>query len=62
VNVVVAAMEATCSVPEVALAPDHPADAVHDVAFVLLHVSVLDWPAEIPAGLALSVTVGAGVD
>jgi hypothetical protein len=34
--------------------------AVQDTAFVVLHVSVEALPLNTPAGLALSVTVGAG--
>lgn len=47
--------------PLTGLVPDHPPDAVHAVAFVLAHVNVEAWPLATVLGLALSVTVGAGV-
>jgi len=46
-------------VPEVALAPDQPLDAVQDVAFVEDQVSVEDAPFATVAGLATRDTVGA---
>lgn len=39
--------------------PVHPPEAVHEVAFVLDHVRVADWPAVIDVGLAAIKTVGA---
>jgi len=48
--------------PEVALLPLHPPDAVHDVAFDELHVSVLLPPLLTDVGDADSDTVGAGVE
>ena len=47
-------------VPEVALLPLQPPDAVHDVAFVELHVNVLLPPLLTVVGDADNVTVGAG--
>ncbi len=41
--------------------PDHAPDAVHDVAFVEVQVSVELAPLATEVGLALKVTVGAGV-
>jgi hypothetical protein len=50
----------TCSVPLVALVPVKlPPVAVQVVALVVVHVSVLDCPEVIAAGLGVSVTVGA---
>ena len=48
-------------VPAVALLPLQPPDAVHDVAFVELHVKVLLPPLLTEVGDADNVTVGAGV-
>ena len=48
-------------VPAVALVPLQPPDAVHDVAFVELHVKVLLPPLLTVVGDADNVTVGAGV-
>jgi hypothetical protein len=45
-------------VPLVALAPLHPPEAVHEVAFVELHVNVELPPFAIDAGFAVSVAVG----
>jgi hypothetical protein len=59
---VVVAVGLTAWVPLVALVPDQPPEAVHPVALVLLHVSVLDWPLVMVSGLPLSVAVGAGVE
>ena len=39
--------------------PTDPPEAVQEVAFVLDHVRVADWPAVIDVGLATSKTVGA---
>ena len=47
-------------VPAVALLPLQPPDAVHDVAFVELHVKVLLPPLLTVVGDADNVTVGAG--
>ena len=47
--------------PAVALDPDQASEAVQDVAFVEIQVSVEEPPLEIDVGLALSDTVGAGV-
>jgi hypothetical protein len=45
-------------VPLIALAPLHPPEAVHEVAFVELHVSVEALPLAREVGFAASVTVG----
>jgi hypothetical protein len=55
-----AALGVTVTVPLVAFVPLHPPLAVHDVAFVLDHVSVDDCPSVIDVGLSEIVTVGAG--
>ena len=47
-------------VPAVALVPLQPPDAVHDVAFVELHVKVLLPPLATVVGDADNVTVGTG--
>jgi hypothetical protein len=47
--------------PLVALVPLQPAEAVHEVAFELLQVSVEAAPDVTEAGLAVSVTVGFGI-
>ena len=47
-------------VPEVALAPDQPPEAVHAVAFVEDHVMVEELPHATEVGFAEMVTVGAG--
>jgi hypothetical protein len=48
--------------PETAFAPDHPPDALHELALVELHVRVEEAPDVIDTGLAASCTVGtAGV-
>jgi hypothetical protein len=49
------------SLPEVALAPDQPPEAVQDVAFVEDQVSVEDAPLAMFVGFAASDTVGTGV-
>jgi hypothetical protein len=59
-KLVVELIAALTSVPEVGLAPDHPPEAVQDVALVLLHVNVTVWPAAIELGSTLSETVGTG--
>jgi len=46
--------------PEVALVPVQPPDAVHDVAFVLDQVTFVLPPDAMAVGLADRVTVGAG--
>jgi hypothetical protein len=48
------------SLPEVALAPDQPPEAVQDVAFVEDQVSVEDAPVATNVGLAASDTVTDG--
>jgi hypothetical protein len=50
------------SLPEVALAPDQPLEAVQDVALVEDQVSVDDPPLETDVGFAVRDTVGAGGD
>jgi hypothetical protein len=60
VNVTVCARAAVACDPEVALAPVHPPDAVHDVAFVDDHVSVDVPPCATWAGVADNETVGNG--
>jgi len=57
---VLVAAGATVTVPETASVPDQLPDAVHDVALVEDHVSVLLAPAAIELGLAEIVTVGFG--
>jgi hypothetical protein len=47
--------------PAVALVPVQPPDAVHDVAFVDVHVKLLLPPLLMVVGDADNVTVGAGV-
>jgi hypothetical protein len=47
--------------PLVAWLPDQPPEAVQEVAFVEVHVKVELLPDTTLVGLALSVTVGAGV-
>jgi hypothetical protein len=61
VNVVAFDSAAVCSLPAVAFVPDQPPDAVHDVAFDEVQVSVLVPPLLTDVGDADSVTVGAGV-
>jgi hypothetical protein len=48
-------------VPEAALLPTHAPEATQPVAFVDDHVSVVRAPAATEVGLAVNVTVGAGV-
>jgi hypothetical protein len=57
-NTVVVVSAAVGSLPEVALAPDQPPEAVHDVAFVEDQVSVDDPPLVMRAGFAVSDTTG----
>ena len=54
-------MRPVLCVPAVALVPLQPPDAVHDVAFVELHVRLLLPPLLTLVGDADNVTVGAGV-
>ena len=61
VNVVAFDNAAVLALPAVAFVPDHPPEAVQDVAFVEDHVSVLVPPLATDVGDADSVTVGAGV-
>lgn len=60
VNVVLAVNAPVLVLPEVPFAPLQPPEAVHDVAFVVDHVSVLDPPLSIRLGDADRDTVGAG--
>lgn len=48
-----------CSVPDVPRAPDHPPEAVHAVAFVLVQLSVVPPPGATVVGLAEKESVGA---
>jgi hypothetical protein len=57
----VVALGPTVCVPEVALFPDHPPDAVQPVALVADQLSWLLPPLAIEVGLAVSCTLGAGV-
>jgi hypothetical protein len=59
VYVVVTVSALVVALPLVALVPLQPPDAVHEVALVLLHVSVDVPPDAILVGLAVSFTVGA---
>jgi hypothetical protein len=52
----------TCALPEVALLPLHPPEAVQLVAFVELQVSVGVPLVATEVGLGENVSVGAGVD
>jgi hypothetical protein len=61
VNVVVAESALLVAVPLVAFEPDQPPDAVHDVAFVLVHDSCVVAPLDTLAGDTLRLTVGAPV-
>jgi hypothetical protein len=49
-------------VPEIAFDPDHPPEAVHDVALVELQASVAELPEATEVGLAEILTVGAAGD
>jgi hypothetical protein len=60
VKVLVAESAPVDTEPAVASLPDHAPLAVHPVALVEDHVSVLEPPEPMLAGLALIVTVGAG--
>jgi hypothetical protein len=59
-NWVVLVSAAVDSLPEVALVPDQPPEAVQDVAFVEDQLRVDDSPLKTDAGFAASETVGAG--
>jgi hypothetical protein len=48
-------------VPLVALVPDHPPEAVHEVLLVELQVMIEELPKVTVAGLGEMVTVGTGV-
>jgi len=61
VNCVVLVSATEVSLPEVALVPDQPPDAVHDAAFVEDQVRVDESPLFTESGLAVRETVGAGV-
>lgn len=58
-NVVALCKVEVCVLPEVVTGPLHPPEAVHDVAFVELQVSVDTPPGATVAGDALTLTVGA---
>jgi hypothetical protein len=58
VNVVVAVSGALDSVPDTALLPDQPPEAVQDVAFAADHVNVVEKLAVRAVGSADNVTVG----
>jgi len=60
-NVLVLVSAPEDALPDVALAPDQPPEAVHDVAFVEDHVRVDDPPLATDCGLAVRDTLGAGV-
>jgi hypothetical protein len=62
VNVVFAVRLPVLAEPEIAFVPDHPPDAVHEVALVELHVREEEFPAVIDVGMADSEreTVGVG--
>ena len=62
VNVVFTVRFPVLCEPETALVPDHPPEAVHEVALVELQVSVEAVPETTGLGLVEMVTVGAGVD
>src|SRR5262245_24560268 len=62
VNVVLAVRFPVVCEPEIAFVPDHPPDAVHEVALVVLQVSVEAVPEVIEPGLADKATVGPGVE
>ena len=61
VNVVFAVKLPVLAEPEIAFVPDHPPDAVHEVASVVLQVSVVALPDVTGMGLADKATVGPGV-
>ena len=60
VNVVNWSSAGVLSVPDVVLGPDQPPLALHCVALVELHVSVLELPGATVDGSADKVTEGAG--
>ena len=57
-NVVLAVRLPVLWDPEVAFAPDHPPEALHELALVELQVRVAEDPDVIEDGLAVSWTVG----
>src|SRR5919108_5253584 len=59
VNAVVAERLPVLCEPDIAFVPDHPPDAVQDVAFVAFHVSVDEDPEVMEVGFAAMVTIGA---
>jgi hypothetical protein len=59
-NVVVCVNAPLDCEPLLATAPDHPPEAVQEVALVELHVRVVALPVRTTVGSALMVTVGAG--
>jgi hypothetical protein len=61
VNVVAAVSAPVEALPLVALVPLQPADAVQELAFVLLQLSVEALPEVTEVGMAPSVTVGFGI-
>jgi hypothetical protein len=58
VNVVVTKSALLVALPLVAFDPDHPPDAVHDVAFVLVQDSCVVLPLGTLAGFTVRLTVG----
>jgi hypothetical protein len=60
VNTVVAVRLPVLCVPAVALVPDHPPEAVHELALVELHVSVAELPEVTEVRLVDKLTVGVG--
>jgi hypothetical protein len=58
---VVAVSAALTSDPDVPFAPDHPPEAVQDVALLLFQVNVAVCPEAIDVGFALSDTITGGV-
>lgn len=61
VNVVAAVRFPVLCEPETALVPDHPPEALHEVAFVEFQVSVEALPETTEVGLAAMLTVGVAV-
>jgi hypothetical protein len=61
-NVASAFIGGVTSVPDIALEPDQPPDAEHEVAFVDDQVMVDVPPASTKPGEAPTLTVGAGVE
>ncbi len=62
VYVAAAAKGSVASDPAVAIEPDQPPEAVHELASVEVQVSVTDEPVATDAALEVNVTVGAGSD